>query len=421
MIRQRILLLAIAIGLVASYCGRTNVVDSNQPSLARLTPVAYRAPRSDEDAEAAAKKQYDALDSEFRAAMAEFAKKVTAVKDKQQQRSLLATENPAPEFAKKFLDLAKSHPDTKAAVNSVLFAVGQTKGAQKNEAMVYLLRNYSDKVRLAKMAESFKREVPSPEIENWYLLMCEHASGEATRASVMLDYAKYVSQIPTFGSTLRINPEIAARLSQTQLDYINSQRTSEQTNNVVNALKTIIDELPEVKKGRTTYGELAKRELFDLTRLQVGNEAPDIIGKDLDGIEFQLSHYRGKVVLLDFWGHWCPPCRAMYPHEQMVVRELADLPFVLIGVNSDRDLETARGAVSSENLSWRHFWNGPKGTNGPIANQWNIGDWPSVYLIDAQGVIRFKEPLGQDIYEGLEILMAEMGHEVDLSNVGHNK
>ena len=232
----------------------------------------------------------------------------------------------------------------------------------------------------------------------------------------MFDYAKYVSQIPVFRSTLKVNPAVAARLSKSQLQYINAERTTEQTENVAKALNTIIDELPKVKKGRSTYAELAKRELFDLIHLQVGKEAPDIIGKDLDGIEFQLSHYRGKVVLLDFWGHWCPPCRAMYSHEQEVVRKLADLPFVLIGVNSDRDLETARGAVSGESLSWRHFWNGPKGTKGPIASQWNIEAWPSVYLIDAQGVIRYKEPLGKDIDQGLENLMAEMGHEVDLSN-----
>lgn len=415
MIRFWIPLPAIALCFAAAFSSQNEFGDSNQTSLAGLTLVSYPVPTSDRDAEQKAKEQYESLDTEFRAEMARFSKRVTAIEDKQEQFNILATENPAREFAQKFMELAKAYPETKAAVNSVLFAVAQTSGAQKNEAMIHLIKHYSDKVRLDKLAESFKSEVPSPEIEGWYQLMCQNASGDLTRASVMFDYAKYVSQIPVFRSTLRSNPAIAARISQSQLDYINGERTSEQTANVARALQTIIDELPKVKKGRSTYAELAKRELFDLTRLQVGQEAPDIIGNDLDGIEFQLSHYRGKVILLDFWGHWCPPCRAMYPHEQEVARKLADLPFVLIGVNSDRDIETARGAVSSENLSWRHFWNGPKGTNGPIASQWNIEAWPSVYLIDAKGVIRYKEPLGKDIYQGVEKLMAEMGHEVKLS------
>jgi len=106
----------------------------------------------------------------------------------------------------------------------------------------------------------------------------------------------------------------------------------------------------------------------------------------------------------------------MYPHEREITRKLADKPFVLIGVNSDRNLETARAAVADENLSWRHFWVGPKGTNGPIANQWNVEGWPSVYLIDADRIIRHKEVRGDEIDRGLEELMAEMGHELSLSN-----
>ena len=75
----------------------------------------------------------------------------------------------------------------------------------------------------------------------------------------------------------------------------------------------------------------AESELFELENLSVGCVAPDIVGKDLDGREFRLSEYRGKVVMLDFWGHWCPPCRQMYPHEQHIVDKLNGLPFALVG------------------------------------------------------------------------------------------
>ena len=44
--------------------------------------------------------------------------------------------------------------------------------------------------------------------------------------------------------------------------------------------------------------------LFEIRHLQIGCEAPDILGKDIDGVEFKLSDYRGKVILLDFWGFW---------------------------------------------------------------------------------------------------------------------
>ena len=52
-----------------------------------------------------------------------------------------------------------------------------------------------------------------------------------------------------------------------------------------------------------TVGKKARTELFQIRRLSVGKEAPDIEGEDQDGKKFKLSDYRGKVVLLDFWYH----------------------------------------------------------------------------------------------------------------------
>jgi hypothetical protein len=54
----------------------------------------------------------------------------------------------------------------------------------------------------------------------------------------------------------------------------------------------------------SSLADLATNELFVLRNLAIGKEAPDIEGEDLDGKRFKLSDYRGKVVILDFWGHW---------------------------------------------------------------------------------------------------------------------
>jgi hypothetical protein len=80
----------------------------------------------------------------------------------------------------------------------------------------------------------------------------------------------------------------------------------------------------------------------------------------------------------------------MYPHERSLVEKFADQPFALIGVNSDRDLDQLRPVLEKERISWRSFWNGPDGTGGPISTQWNIAGWPTIYLIDHEGVIRDK-------------------------------
>jgi aminopeptidase N len=69
-------------------------------------------------------------------------------------------------------------------------------------------------------------------------------------------------------------------------------------------LQLCVDEYSDVKgRGRQTIGELAAMQLQAMN-LKVGRVAPDIIGEDLDGVSFKLSDYRGKVVMLDFWGDW---------------------------------------------------------------------------------------------------------------------
>lgn len=56
--------------------------------------------------------------------------------------------------------------------------------------------------------------------------------------------------------------------------------------------------------GDKTYADVAKATLFEIRHLSVGKPAPEIEGEDLDGAKFKLSDYKGKVVLLDFWGDW---------------------------------------------------------------------------------------------------------------------
>ncbi len=64
-----------------------------------------------------------------------------------------------------------------------------------------------------------------------------------------------------------------------------------------------LDDVARLAKG-TALGVRAGAAKFQRERLQIGMEVPDIVGKDTDGVEFKLSDYRGKVVVLDFWGDW---------------------------------------------------------------------------------------------------------------------
>jgi hypothetical protein len=80
----------------------------------------------------------------------------------------------------------------------------------------------------------------------------------------------------------------------------------------------------------------------------------------------------------------------MYPDERSLVAELKDAPFALIGVNSDKDKDTLRPRMVEEKITWRSFWCGEAGTGGAIPKAWKVTGWPTTYVIDHEGIIRFK-------------------------------
>jgi len=106
----------------------------------------------------------------------------------------------------------------------------------------------------------------------------------------------------------------------------------------------------------------------------------------------------------------------MYPHERSLVKQLSDKPFALIGVNSDKELDSIREIVKEKNITWRSFWNGPEGTSGPISTAWNVSGWPTIYVLDGEGKIRYKNVRGDAMDKALETLFAEMKVDVKIAH-----
>jgi peroxiredoxin len=99
----------------------------------------------------------------------------------------------------------------------------------------------------------------------------------------------------------------------------------------------------------------------------------------------------------------------MYPHERSLVKKLEGKPFTLIGVNSDQSRDQLKKVIEKEKMTWRSFFDGP-GTRGPIASKWNVAGWPTLYVIDAKGVIRHKwlgSPGEKVMDESIEKLLKE--------------
>jgi|TARA_B110000495_G_C22742558_1_gene435298 hypothetical protein len=97
----------------------------------------------------------------------------------------------------------------------------------------------------------------------------------------------------------------------------------------------------------------------------------------------------------------------MYPHERSLVKRLAGQPFALIGINSDRDREALKKVMKKQGITWRSFWNGGS-TQGPISSAWNVRGWPTIYVLDHNGVIRYKNVRGEKMDVAVDALLAEI-------------
>jgi thioredoxin family protein len=98
----------------------------------------------------------------------------------------------------------------------------------------------------------------------------------------------------------------------------------------------------------------------------------------------------------------------MYPHERSLVSRMEGKPFALIGVNSDNDREELKKVLQEERITWRSFWNGGS-TGGPISRAWQVRSWPSIWVIDAKGVIRYRNVRGEAMDKAVDALLKEMG------------
>jgi len=95
----------------------------------------------------------------------------------------------------------------------------------------------------------------------------------------------------------------------------------------------------------------------------------------------------------------------MIPHERSLVEKLKDEPFALIGMNSDPK-DVLRKAMASERITWRSFWDGGS-TGGPIATRWNVQGWPSIFILDEDGVIRARDLRDDAMEKKVVELLAE--------------
>ena len=124
----------------------------------------------------------------------------------------------------------------------------------------------------------------------------------------------------------------------------------------------------------------------------------------------RLSDSRGKVVVLTVAGRLCGDRRDIYAQDRALVQRMNGRPFALVNVNLDEEEAAYRKSIESGEMTWRCWWEG--GFDGPNRRRWQSSFVPSVYVIDADGIIRAKDLTGTALDGAFNPLV----HEIEAKN-----
>lgn len=211
-------------------------------------------------------------------------------------------------FAKRFLALAEQHPEDPAAVDALLWVVEKVRGRADTDAALKLLADrHKESEKLAPACSDVARS-RSPNAEPLLRALLEKSPHKSVQAHACYYLAVLLDLEANIVEQLNAEPDLASRVLQyygkeygkhlASLDVTELEQEREAV------YERMLDSFPNVKLEDRKLGAVATKMLFRIRRLSVGKVAPEIEGKDIAGNSFKLGDYRGKVVMLTFWGHW---------------------------------------------------------------------------------------------------------------------
>lgn len=168
----------------------------------------------------------------------------------------------------------------------------------------------------------------------------------------------------------------------------------------------VLKQIPaEYKKSEIMQEIQAQIKMLEETSV-VGKPYKDIQGLSLAGKELKLSDFagKGKIVLVDFWASWCPPCIKDMPHMKEIYEKYKNQGFEIVGVSLDDNKEAWAGATNKFKLPWPQFSN-LKGWDEDGARTYNVRGIPYTILIDKDGTIVAESLRGDQISQKIEELL----------------
>ena len=320
--------------------------------------------------------QFKEIQSDYKKAVPDAQKALQAAKTPKEREAVFEKLNK--DFTPRIIKLIEADPKDKSSLDMLMFAV-QALPKVDSKVFALLSEHWAKDAKIKSLCQKLMFQPQAGTTELLQKVLEENADKDA-QGFACYALAKSTAEKASEGD------EKAACLTEKYYERI-------------------AKDFADVKMGRNgTLGEMVKGALFEIRHLAIGKKAPNVESKDLKDKAVQLKDYKGKVVVMDIWATWCPPCRAMIPHEREMVKKLKDKPFALISISADDEKKTLEDFIEKEPMPWTHWWNG--GTGG-IVKDWNVQFFPTIYVLDAEGVIRYKNIRGQELEDAVEKLLGE--------------
>lgn len=198
-------------------------------------------------------------------------------------------------FAEAF-ELANENLDDPDAVSALVWvASSQAKPEMKEKATTLALEKFIDSKEIGSLVAAISR-TQTEETEATIKKIIDASPHDEVKAAATYSLARFYSSIISSQEYAKSNDQYKPS------EFV--QNFDAEAVNLEALYESLSENYADLEAGRGTYGEIAKRALFEIRFLSIGKVAPEIEGKDLDGESFKLSDYRGKVVVIDFWGDW---------------------------------------------------------------------------------------------------------------------